>query len=144
MRTSAFGWSDGAPACESATSVRVRYAETDAMGWVYYGRYFTYFEIGRTELMRELWRPYADIEKEGYRLPVVSTGCRFLMGARYDDLLRIVTRVSLPTAFRLHFDYRVFIDDNIICEGFTEHCFVHGDGKVTRIPQDLVIVVRNQ
>jgi acyl-CoA thioester hydrolase len=137
MRESVSGWNRGGPVCEGTTSVRVRYAETDAMGWVYYGRYFTYFEIGRTEVMREAWRPYADIEKDGYRLPVVSTGCRFLAGARYDDLLQIVTRASLPSAYRLRFDYRVFHGNKMLCEGFTEHCFVGPEEKLTRVPEDL-------
>ena len=137
MRKSVSGWNRDGPFYEGVTAVRVRYAETDAMGWVYYGRYFTYFEIGRTELMRELWRPYADIEKDGYRLPVVSTGSRFLAGAKYDDLLRIVTRVSLVSIYRLRFDYRVFSDEKMLCEGFTEHCFVGQKGKPEKVPKDL-------
>ncbi len=105
MRRLASGWNENRVAHEFTTTVRVRYAETDAMGWVYYGCYFVYFEIGRTELMRELWCPYSEIEKNGVRLPVVSTGCRFWAGARYDDLLRIVTGVSVLSAYRLRFDY---------------------------------------
>jgi acyl-CoA thioester hydrolase len=137
MRKLAFGWSREESACQGATTIRVRYAETDAMGWVYYGCYFVYFEIGRTELMREVWRPYAEIEKDGSRLPVVSTGCRFLSGARYDDVLRIVTSASLLTAYRVRFDYRVFREEEMLCEGFTEHCFVNRDDKITRVPQEL-------
>ncbi|MBM3325289.1 MAG: acyl-CoA thioesterase, partial [Calditrichaeota bacterium] len=101
------------------------------------GCYFVYFEIARTELIRELWRPYAAIEKEGSRLPVVSTACRFLSGARYDDVLQIETRLSLLSSFRLRFDYRVFLDDRMLCEGFTEHCFVNPGGKIVKVPQEL-------
>ena len=137
MRKSVSGWNRDGPACEGTTVVRVRSAETDAMGWVYYGGYFVYFEIGRTELMRELWRPYADIEKDGYRLPVVSTGSRFLAGAKYDDLLQIVTRVSLASTYRLRFDYRVFSGEKMLCEGFTEHCFVGPQGKPMKVPSEL-------
>lgn len=144
MRKSAFGWNEDTPAYESTTTVRVRYAETDAMGWVYYGYYFTYFEIGRTELMREFWRPYSEIEKEGYRLPVVSTGCRFLEGAKYDNLLNIVTRVSLLTAYRLHFDYRIILRDKKLCEGFTEHCFIGRNGKLIKVPSDLSKILKSQ
>ncbi len=137
IRKLVFGWSREEPTCQSATTVRVRYAETDAMGWVYYGNYLVYFEIGRTELIRELWRPYAEIEKDGSRLPVVSTGCRFLSGARYDDVLRIVTSASILTPYRVRFDYRVFRGEEMLCEGFTEHCFVNPDDKITKVPQEL-------
>lgn len=142
MRESVSGWNKKGLVCEGATAVRVRYAETDAMGWVYYGRYFTYFEIGRTELMRERWRSYADIEKDGYRLPVVSTGCRFLAGAKYDDLLRIVTRVSLASAYRLRFDYRVFCGEKALCEGFTQHCFLGPEEKLAKVPPELATRIR--
>lgn len=144
MRKSASGWNRNGPTYEGTTTVRVRYAETDAMGWVYYGRYFVYFEIGRTELMRELWRPYADIEKDGYRLPVVSTGSRYMAGAKYDDLLQIVTRVSLASAYRLRFDYRVFSGEKMLCEGFTEHCFVEPEGKLVKVPSELTRRIQHQ
>jgi len=144
MRRLASGWSENGAAREFATTVRVRYAETDAMGWVYYGCYFVYFEIGRTELMRERWRPYSEIEKNGMRLPVVSTGCHFWAGARYDDLLRIVTRASILSAYRLRFDYRIFLSEKILCEGFTEHCFVSQNGRLAKVPRELVEIVERR
>src|SRR5512140_2379409 len=89
---------------EGVTTLRVRYGETDAMGWVYYGTYFLYFEVGRTELIRSVWRSYREIEDSGLRLPVVETGCRYHSGAKYDDLLAIRSRMTLPSAFRIRFD----------------------------------------
>lgn len=122
---------------EDRTSVRVRYAETDAMGWVYYGNYFGYFEVGRTELIRKVWKSYREIETGGLRLPVVEASCRYYRGARYDDEVTILSRLSLPTALRLRFDYSLFCDEMRIAEGMTIHCFVGATGKPIAIPQEL-------
>lgn len=109
------------------------------MGWVYYGTYLTYFEVGRTELIREIWRSYRELEDDGMRLPVVEVQCRYLLGARYDDLLRIETALSLPSAYRVRFAYEVVRDaDGVaVARGFTDHCFVGTDGKPIRIPDKL-------
>lgn len=119
--------------------MRVRYAETDAMGWVYYATYLCYFEVGRTELIRDSWKPYREIEEQGIRLPVVESGCRYVSGARYDDELEIRTHMTLPSAYRVRFDYdiRRIGDDQEIARGFTEHCFLTTEGKLVRAPQEL-------
>jgi acyl-CoA thioester hydrolase len=123
---------------ENRTTIRVRYAETDAMGWVYYATYLNYFEVGRTELIRHVWRPYRQIEEEtGLRLPVVEARCRYVHGARYDDEIEIHTRMTIPSAFRLRFDYRLARADQPIAEGFTVHCFVNASGKPVKIPAEL-------
>ena len=122
---------------EDRTTIRVRYAETDAMGWVYYATYLCYFEVGRTELIRRVWRPYRQIEEEGLRLPVVEAHCRYVHGARYDDEIEIHTHMTMPSAFRLRFDYRLARADQHIAEGFTVHCFVNANGKPVKIPADL-------
>jgi acyl-CoA thioester hydrolase len=124
---------------KGSTRVRVRYAETDAMGWVYYATYLCYFEVGRTELIRELWMPYREVEEQGTRLPVVESGCRYITGARYDDELEIRTQITLPSAFRVRFDYDIvrISDGQEIARGFTEHCFLSADGKLVRAPHDL-------
>lgn len=119
--------------------VRVRYADTDGMGWVYYANYLCYFEVGRTELMRTVWRAYRDVEAGGLILPVVETGCTYRMGARYDDVLRVHTRLSLPSKVRLRFDYHISRDADQagIADGFTVHCFVNRAGRPVPIPADL-------
>ncbi|MBU1983916.1 acyl-CoA thioesterase, partial [bacterium] len=92
--------------------LRVRYGDTDAMGWVYYATYLTYFEVGRTELIRKVWRSYRDIEEHGMRLPVIEAGCRYHQGACYDDVLQIESCMTLPSVVRVRFDYRIFrLDD---------------------------------
>jgi acyl-CoA thioester hydrolase len=128
---------------DDATTVRVRYAETDAMGWVYYANYLAYFEVGRTELIRRAWRPYRTLEDEGLKLPVVEAHCRYQRGARYDDVLTIQTRLTLPSVYRLRFDYEIRRGSaaELVAVGYTEHCFVSIDGKPVKIPVDLRAVL---
>lgn len=89
------------------TTVRVRYGETDRMGYVYYGTYALYFEVGRVEALRSLGFPYRDIEEQGVMLPVHGMQVNYHRPARYDDVLTIRTTIrSLPTV-RIVFDYQV-------------------------------------
>lgn len=126
------------------TSLRVRYADTDRMGVVYHANYFVYFESGRAELIRSIWKPYSQLEKEGLLLPILEAGCRYRKGARYDDLLTVKTRVAHFSDTRLRFEYRIFDDegDQLLVEGFTEHCFTDLRGKPHRIPEDLRMVLK--
>jgi acyl-CoA thioester hydrolase len=113
---------------------RVTYAETDKMGFVYYGNYLTYFEIGRTELIRSLGRPYRELEDEGYYLPVIEASCKYLKAARYDDLLTIRTAVSECKGVRLGFKYEILRDNEKLAQGITLHAFVDRQGKPVRPP----------
>ncbi len=113
---------------------RVTYAETDKMGFVYYGNYLTYFEIGRTELIRSLGRPYRELEDEGYYLPVIEASCKYLKSARYDDLLTIRTAVSECKGVRLGFEYEILRDNDKLAQGITQHAFVDRQGKPVRPP----------
>jgi len=143
MRRWASGLKAEPPGLDGVTTLRVRYGETDAMGWVYYGTYFLYFEVGRTELIRAAWKSYREIEDTGLRLPVVEASCRYLRGAKYDDLLEIRSRMTLPSAYRVRFDYAVHRqqDAELLAEGFTEHCFVSTTGSPVKIPVELRSVV---
>ncbi|OFX89105.1 MAG: thioesterase [Bacteroidetes bacterium GWF2_33_16] len=92
----------------SETKIRVRYGETDKMGYVYYGVYPLYYEVGRTELMREFNFPYSKIEEMGIMLPVISLDIKYFKAAKYDDLLTIKTIIKeLPSA-RITFNYEVY------------------------------------
>jgi acyl-CoA thioester hydrolase len=143
MRKWVSGSKSERPGLDGMTSLRVRYGETDAMGWVYYGTYFLYFEVGRTELIRAVWRPYRDIEEDGLRLPVIEAGCSYRRGAGYDDLLEVHSRLTLPSAFRIRFDYAIRRESEreLLAEGFTEHCFVSTTGSPVKIPLDLRTLV---
>ena len=96
------------------TSIRVRYGETDQMGYVYYGNYPLYYEVGRTEMMRSLGLTYRDMEKSGTLLPVHSLSIRYIEPARYDDLLRLRVIVKeMPTA-RIQFFYELYNEENVL------------------------------
>ncbi len=123
---------------EHTTSIRVRYADTDQMGMVYYGKYFEYFEVARTELLRAFGLPYAEIESAGFWLPVSEASARYLRAAKYDDLLRIVARMPVTISPRLDITYEVRLDatDELIAEGATALVFVSSaTGKPARPPQ---------
>jgi len=121
-------------AAQGRTTVRVRYPETDRMGVAYHGHYLTWFELGRTELMRGLGCTYADLEEhDGVFFPVVA------LGARYDELLRVDTKLVSVGASRVRFEYRLSRcdDETLLATGFTEHATVGRDGTAVRMPRNL-------
>lgn len=96
----------------SETTVRVRYAETDRMGYVYYGNYTLYYEIGRVEALRQLGTSYKEMEDNGIMLPVYTCSIKYIKPALYDDLLVIKTIIrELPTA-KISFDYEIYNQKN--------------------------------
>lgn len=96
----------------SETTVRVRYAETDKMGYVYYGNYTQYYEIGRVEALRQLGSSYKDMEDNGIMLPVYTCNIKYIKPALYDDLLVIKTTIKeLPSA-KISFDYEIYNQKN--------------------------------
>lgn len=121
------------------STLRVRYADTDRMGVVYHSNYFIYFEACRSDLIRQLWKPYSQIEKDGYLLLVIEAYCRFRKGAEYDDIIAVYAKISKFTDTRLHIDYKIFREqDNApLVEGYTVHCFADHNGKPCRMPGDL-------
>jgi acyl-CoA thioester hydrolase len=116
--------------------VRVRYAETDQMGVVYYANYFVWFEVGRTELLRSLGWSYREMEHEGIGLPVIEASCLYHRPARYDDELEIRTKGMLLSAVRMQFDYEIVRNPGgeLIVSGRTLHAAVNGDGRPARLP----------
>jgi acyl-CoA thioester hydrolase len=125
---------------QTTCQIRVRYAETDGMGVVYYGNYLIWFEVGRTDLLRQLGESYREIEEnEGVYLPVVEAHCRYHRPARYDDLVDIVTRASRPSRASVQFDYELSrAEDRILlASGSTLHVAVGRDGKPRRLPRKL-------
>jgi len=119
--------------------IRVRYADTDQMGWAYYGHYLRWFEIGRAEMIRTLGRSYDTIEREdGVLLPVLEARCRYRHGARYDELVTIETGLLALTRARVTFGYRVRGEDGATCAfGLTEHCCTDREARLVRPPASL-------
>ena len=124
--------------------VRVRYADTDQMGWAYYGQYMRWFEIGRAELMRSLGMSYAEVEKKaGVLLPVLDARCRYFHGARYDERITIETGVLDHGRATIRFGYRVLGEDGERCAlGYTEHCVVTPEARPVRPPEALVALLK--
>jgi acyl-CoA thioester hydrolase len=116
----------------SETSVRVRYAETDQMGYVYYGHYAMYYEVARVESLRQLGLTYREIEEMGVMMPVLENKSRYLAPARYDDLLRIVTTLREKPGVKIKFEYEIYNSENaLINKGETILVFIN---KATNKP----------
>jgi len=115
--------------------VRVRYQETDQMGVVYHGNYFTWFEVARIELLDQMNCPYRSLEKEGFLLPVLHCEAKFLKPAHFDD--RLLVKVFIPEIpnVKIKIFYEVHRVDEIICKGQTTHAFIDKRGKLTRPPK---------
>lgn len=127
------------------TELRVRYADTDQMRFAYNGKYFEYFEVGRTEMMREVGLPYEVIEKSGFFMPVIETKIHFFSPAFYDELLEIETSVEkLPTS-KVHIDHIIKANerDVVICEGYVELAFLDAKtNRPTRAPKIFIDAVK--
>lgn len=96
----------------SETTVRVRYAETDRMGFVYYGNYPQYYEVGRVEALRQIGTSYKEMEDNGVMLPVYSCNIKYHKSALYDDLLVIKTSIKVLPTVRISFDYEIYNQHN--------------------------------
>ena len=123
--------------------LRVRYGDTDRMGFVYYANYLRWFEIGRTELIRSLGTPYREVEEAGVSLPVVEASCRYRKSARYDDSIVIETGIASLERASVEFAYRVVreTDGELLATGRTRHCFLATDGRPARAPEFLVALL---
>ncbi|HLT75673.1 MAG TPA: thioesterase family protein [Ohtaekwangia sp.] len=116
---------------QSETTVRVRYAETDQMGYVYYGYYAMYYEVARVESLRKLGLTYREIEDMGVIMPVLENKSRFLAPGRYDELLTIVTTIREKPGVRIKFEYDIYNEQKkLINQGETLLAFV--DRKTNR------------
>lgn len=127
------------------TSIRVRYADTDKMQFVYNGKYFEYFEVGRTELLRSAGLAYSAVESEGYQLPLIEAGIKFIQPAIYDDIIEVeafITDINTP---KVHIQYIIRRKETgeILAEGFTTHIFIKIDTrKATRPPKIFLDVLK--
>jgi len=115
----------------SETIVRVRYKDTDQMGVAYYANYLIWFEVGRTEYLRELGMSYKDLEQNELYLPVIEVYCKYKHPARYDDELRIITRLHMLEEVKLGFQYEILNaeEGTPLAFGETIHAFLNKKGK---------------
>lgn len=121
------------------TKIRVRYAETDQMGYVYYGNYAAYFEVARVEALRGIGLTYKQLEKEGALMPVLEYHCKYIRPARYDDLLTIKTFIPEKPGMRIYFKYEVLNEaGELINIGDTTLVFIDKiSGRPCKCPESL-------
>jgi acyl-CoA thioester hydrolase len=99
---------------KSETIIRVRYAETDQMGFVYYGNYAQYYEVARVEALRNIGISYKSLEESGIMMPVVQMNINYKKPAYYDDILRIVTNIKFIPPLKMEFLYEIYNSNNIL------------------------------
>ncbi len=119
-------------------TVRVRYAETDRMGLLHHANYFVFFEMGRTEMLRQKGISYREIEDAGHFLVIVDIGCKFKRPAYYDDLLTIRTTIARVTHVKIIHEYQVLRDELVLAEGHSTLACVDRDGRPQALPDSLV------
>ncbi|MEZ6034744.1 MAG: thioesterase family protein [Planctomycetaceae bacterium] len=130
--------SDSAMINAHTTQIRVRYSETDAMGFLHHSNYLCYFEIGRTELFRAQGGNYRRMEELGLYFVVARMQVRYRRPARYDDLLTLKTEISRLTPAKLEHHYCLLRESEILAEADSILACVNRAGEVQRIPEDLV------
>ena len=120
----------------SISVIRVRYAETDKMGVVYYANYFVWFEVARADLLRSLGWSYREMEHAGVALPVIEAHCDYHRPARYDDEMEVRTKGRMLSPVRLEFTYEVVRQDDqmVAASGRTVHAALDLAGKPCRLP----------
>jgi acyl-CoA thioester hydrolase len=117
--------------------VRVRYAETDRMGLLHHANYFVYFEMARTELLRQRGISYREIEDAGHYLVIIDLSCKYKRPAHYDDLLTVRTTVERVTHVKIIHRYEVMRDGLLLAEGQSTLACVDAEGKPQGLPEIL-------
>lgn len=108
------------------TKLRVRYGETDQMGYMYYGNYAEFFEVGRVEMLRSLGLTYAGMEASGIMMPVLELNCKYLKPARYDEEITIVVTMAKMPGVKIHFKYELYNEkEELIHIGETLLAFIN-------------------
>ncbi|HUL72990.1 MAG TPA: thioesterase family protein [Vicinamibacterales bacterium] len=120
----------------SVTTLRVRYAETDRMGVVYYANYFVWFEVARADLLRTQGWTYREMEETGVFLPVIEARCEYRRPARYDDEIEVRTSGRVTSPVRMEFSYEIALkgQTEVAATGHTVHAALDRDGKPCRLP----------
>ncbi|ABC77495.1 acyl-CoA thioesterase [Syntrophus aciditrophicus] len=129
---------------KSTAKIRVMYADTDAMGIVYHTNYIKWFEIGRSEYLREIGVVYAQMEEQGINLPLSEAYCQYLFPAVYDQIILIETEIAYVRRASLKFNYTLLDEkrEKTFVEGYTIHACTNRDRKIVRIPLHILEVLK--
>ncbi|MCK5672717.1 MAG: acyl-CoA thioesterase [Spirochaetales bacterium] len=124
---------------KSETQIRVRYAETDRMGYVYYGNYAAYYEVARVESLRQLGLSYRELEDSGVIMPVLENCSKYLVPGRYDELLTVKVFIKKKPGFKIIFNYEIFNEENILINtGETKLAFIDtASSKPRMMPEEM-------
>lgn len=124
---------------EAVSELRVRYAETDQMGVVYHANYLVWCEIGRTDFIRAVGKPYAELERDGVRLAVSDATLRFHASARYDDPIRVLTRLTGVRSRAITFSYRLLhaTTGTLLVSATTSLISLDADGRLVSMPAEV-------
>jgi acyl-CoA thioester hydrolase len=127
------------PLVKHSVRLRARFSETDAMRVVHHTAYFNWFEVARTEMLRKGGLPYTEIQRRGFNFPLVEAFANYKAPARYDDEVEVKIWASKVGRSSLRLDYEVtkLLGRELLCTGHTVHVLTGGDGKPTKIPDDL-------
>lgn len=120
-------------------TIRVRYHETDAQGYVHHAVYLQYFELGRTELLRAGGRDYAVLERDGVFLVVSEAKCKYFQPCSFGDTLRLVIETVAARGARIRHSYSLYRDEDLLARGETTVGCIDGNGKVRRLPDWLTL-----
>ena len=117
------------------TKIKVRYVETDQMGIVHHSNYYAWFEVGRGEYITEIGMTYSEMEENNIMIPVVESSCKYIEGAKYDDILIIQTFMQSLNGAKVIFNYNVVREEDgkIIAKGSTTHAFVNEKFRVVNL-----------
>jgi acyl-CoA thioester hydrolase len=119
------------------TQIRVRYGETDQMGYVYYGNYAEYYEVARVEMLRTLGTSYKEMETGRVMMPVLDLRCKYIKPARYDELITIKVSIPILPSLRIKFNYELFNEKKeLINVGETTLVFIDMDKNKPRLPPE--------
>ncbi len=123
---------------------RVIYGDTDQMGVVYYANYLRWFEMGRTELLRQIGATYSSVEEAGFFFPVTEVSCHYHKPARFDDEIVVEATLTALGRATLDFSYKIKRknDGEILAEGWTRHACVDGKGKLIKISPALASTLK--
>jgi len=126
----------------ATTDIRVRYAETDGMKFVYHGNYLPWFEQARISVLDKIGVPYADMENSGYYLPVLEANLRYHQPAHFDDRVTVKATIKDKPGLRIRVEYEVHRGDTLLTSGYTCHAFIDHQGRPTRPPKGFMDAVR--
>ena len=130
---------------EGDFDIRVRYSDTDQMGYVYYGKYANFYEIARVELFRKLGFSYSQLEKKGIGMPVIEMKSKYLMPAKYDEIININIQIKEKPSAKILFHYKLYNEkNNLINTASTLLTFINLQSKkAIRTPKELLYIINN-